>query len=708
MWIKLISPRVKMRPKADTKLCMPYLLFTVFQLLLAQLMPWPAFAEPTAGGSIHGSVNDGTPDYSEWRFKRLERVTASYHSGNDGDGREGEKDIWAALLPLIETRKPLPNVTVILRTNSTVPGTHDLLLKTVTDSQGKFIFPGVPRGEYNVIAEVRQRWWAHTVQIQKQIEHYHSYATVDLIYYSNATSVRGRITDSAGRPIASAQVTATDYKYKQKTSQEGAVHSHIVSTLSARDGSYVLTGLMPGNAYSGPATYDFRAEKEGYVTAEMSLPVITEDVFSAHTRLMRLLLKSSGRDGEARLADWERETRPQPSRKNNTITGINLILGTPSVLAGRVADPQARPQSGCEVWLDPVKNRSIPLVQDVRGPKRAYTDGQGAFECRGVPAGRYTFRVGKDNRWVNAGPTNFMIGEGLVVTGITLNIDLQPLSQIKVRVRTQNTELPLTNFAASVWVVSNPKEYSSTRGDVKLKSFGPGTFSVEKISPGKAELEITAPGYVTEHLYINVPPGETVPLYVQMMRSGTANIHIIRDNVPLEPSENLQAFSVESGAVTYGRNGPKKGGGFEIQGLKPGPYIIRAHVFDGYKCIRYETAPSAIEADKTSNVTLDFSGSNTLAISLSMPPDLRAQIWLETADAPPNQPFEKNLNMCAYLWPERTGKYEVKHLRPGTYRVCAKLIDPTKGKVAMPELPSPQNQTITVEAGKTLAVGFHF
>jgi len=681
---------------------------TVFWLISISLLSTTQAAIGYAGGEcIQGTVSDDTPDYSGSRFEDLERAMATFDPNMEADNGNIQMAAVKSLMAFVDIpHKPLPNVTVTLSAVPTFPGVNELHLITITDSLGKFCFSNVPQGIYCIEAKVRRGFLTPPLEIRKQVEHYNYYDRVDFVYYSRPATVKGSITDTSGRPLASVKLTATHQNYNREGIEQFS--HHVVSTVSARDGSYELQGLMPGNAYTGPEDYDIRAERENYVTAKKRVPVATEEVFAAMTRLWRILLRNSDQDGKARLAEMELKQAPQFSRNGTMITGIDLVLGAPSVLTGWVAGPQNNPQPGCDVSLVRIRDLGVPQVQDVIIPKPVATHAQGSFEFRGVPAGRYTFHIGKDNRWVNAGPTNFIIGEGQVITGLSLNIDFQPLSQIKANVRAQNTGMPVTNFVASVWGVINPKEYSSTRGEMKLKPFGPGTFSIEKISPGKADLEITAPGYVTEHLYVNVPPGETVPLNVQMIRAGTANIHIVRDGAPLEPSENLQAFSVESGAVTYGRNGPKEGGGYEIQGLKPGPYIIRAHVFDGKKCVRYETTPAAIEADKTNSVTLDFSGSNTLAISLSMPIDLRAQIWIEVANAPADQPFEKNLDMCAYLWPDRPGKYEFKHLRPGTYRVCAKLIDPAKGKAAKRQLPPPQNQTIAVEAGKTLAVEFHF
>jgi protocatechuate 3,4-dioxygenase beta subunit len=654
------------------------------------------------GESIHGRVSDGTPDYSEFRFQRLERVMASFNPEKSRDDQENQA-VMEALMPFIETRTPIANVTVILRHKTTVAGGREFLVKSVTDSQGKFTFSDTPRGEYSVTAELKRRWWTRPVQIRKEVEHYHSSDFVELVYYSAAAIVKGKITDTVGRPIASAKVTATDYSHNQETSQEDAVHSHVVSTRSASDGSYELAGLIPGNAYSGPATYDIHAEKEGFVTTKMRVPVATECVYSAHTRLIQLLLESQGRTGKARLEEWKRETHLQPSRKGNTQCGINLSLGTPSVLSGRVSDPQNRPMSGCEVWLAPVKDRWRPLVQDAPDPKRICTDEGGAFECRGIPAGQYKIHVGKDDRWIIAGSTNFIVGEDQVVTGMNLQIDFHPLGRIEATVRKRDGGGPIPNFAATVRQVVSPNEYYSTTGTVKLNSAGRGTFSVENISPGKAELEITAPGFAPEHLTIDIPSGQTAPLHIQMTRSGTAAARVIRDNAPLQHSENLQAFSEETNTVTYGRNGRP-----EIPELKPGGYIIRAHVFEGDKCIRYETAPILIEADKTNNVTLDFSGNNTLAFSLAMPSDLSAQIWVESSGAPMNQPFEKNLGIVADLWLDWPGIYEVKHLRPGTYRVYAQLIDPEKGNAANTKLLPKQVQTVTLKEGKAVAVDFRF
>jgi protocatechuate 3,4-dioxygenase beta subunit len=664
-------------------------------------------ASPSSGSDIRGTVRDCTPEYSEARFAHFERVVKETLAREGAEEAGRDDDLSKTLMELIGPRGPMSHVTVTLRSQATARGARDVVRKTATDAVGRFAFAGVPAGDYEVTAEFRRGWLAGKARIRRRIEHLgYKSSHLDFDYHPRLASVRGRITDTSGRPLPSARVTATHYAYNAEI-DESPIRSHAVSTVTARDGTFELRGLLPGQIYFRNEQYEIRVEAAGYVTAERRIPVMTEEVRTAAERLWRILMLGFGDEGEERMAEWRSQ---MPTCRGPATIGVDFVLGKPATLAGRVTDPQGQPQP-CEVHLIPARDAPAPLARDALVPKPSKTDEQDAFAFHDVPAGEYTVRVAQNNRAVDIDGMLVTLGEGQASTGLRLVLDLQPVGRLDATVLEKETGKPIANFTASVWNVRSPRECWASSGELVMNTAGPGTFSVTNMSPGDAELEIAAPGYAPEHLHVEIPSGQSTPLLVHMVRAGTAAVQVTRDGVPFPPAENLQAFSVETGAIVYGRAGPKDDGSYEIPGLKPGRYVIRAHVFEEGRTIhrtRYETAPVAITSDSTNRVTIDFSGNSALAISLAFPAGLGAQVYVESPDAPHGQPLEKNVDLRAYVWADRPGHCELKHLRPGTYRVRAQLQDRSKAKPSNAAPPPEQCQTITLQDGKTILAEFRF
>ncbi len=260
----------------------------------------------------------------------------------------------------------MPNVTVTLSTKPGTPAVRKLLLKTRTDSQGNFGFPDVPQGEYVVTAEIRRGWLAEKTEVQRLVEHYRSCETVDLVYYPNPVIVKGKITDTSGRPLASVKVTAVQCNHDIEG--DYTVNSHVVSAVSDRDGSYELQGLIPADAWEAAPLvmggtgyahnkYNIHTELEGHVPAEVKIPIVPEEVRTAALRLMRILLEQEGPEGKARLAAIK--PAALPACQGNTITGIDFVLASSSLIAGNVIDSQIKPQSKDE--LVPEQSQTVTL-----------------------------------------------------------------------------------------------------------------------------------------------------------------------------------------------------------------------------------------------------------------------------------------------------------------------------------------------------------
>lgn len=172
--------------------CLSAVWLSLCHISTAQSATVPATSVPSYGPVIRGTLLDGTQDYSERQFKQFERIVA----GTDAE-KGPDKAFTDALTQLIGPRGPMPGVTVTLRKKSTTPEAREFLLKTITDSQGKFNFSDVREGEYTVTAEIRRGWLAGRTEVQRQVKHYRSWTCVPTCLLNLPAITRSNICDRA-------------------------------------------------------------------------------------------------------------------------------------------------------------------------------------------------------------------------------------------------------------------------------------------------------------------------------------------------------------------------------------------------------------------------------------------------------------------------------------------------------------------------------
>ena len=268
---------------------------------------------------IFGAVVDITPDTSDEMLTELASV------GVDSE----EKYVQALQKIFIE--QPVPNAIVTLRGKS-------VTRETVGDPEGNFKFPNVLGGDYELFAEKPGR---SSMIGGKRIATARSHILLDrpipgvrLELRTDYVTIKGRITDMRGWPIAGAKVIGMEVV----DAHTGSSPAPISSTISKADGSYELRELKPSDIYKiavslaggslgDIAQIDVRAQADGFLQDMENVPrvpLVTMDILGPARRLLKAMSETIQRATNTELR--EKEGVSLPSSQGNTITGIDIVL----------------------------------------------------------------------------------------------------------------------------------------------------------------------------------------------------------------------------------------------------------------------------------------------------------------------------------------------------------------------------------------------
>lgn len=285
--------------------------------------------ENTGHIKIQGTVVDITPDISQESLAKLDKA---------GE-RNSEKEFIQILKGMYEAPSPVPNAFVTATGDSVTK-------KANTDSEGKFKFTGLPDGAYELSAEVSpeasemgEKRMTTTKPKVVTLFGTNPAATVMLSVRGDLVTVRGRITDVQGRPIAGAKVRGEPYPMPE--SAEATPPTRFA--VSGSDGSYELSGFVPNDiskigGYLGggdptefgqnPFYVKVHVEADGYVQDKTSVPrvpLVTEELLEPARRLLKILSKLQTRsDGSSKF--HEKKDILLPSSHGNVITHIDIVL----------------------------------------------------------------------------------------------------------------------------------------------------------------------------------------------------------------------------------------------------------------------------------------------------------------------------------------------------------------------------------------------
>lgn len=281
---------------------------------------------------INGTILYACPDSDlEESFSMLEAA---------GSMEELER-VFRDARPGSPARLPAAGVVVTLQAGS-------FTREAVTDAEGRFQFVE-PRGEYELYVE-EPTWSSRTgrqrMAIASQRIKLDKNRPVTLELRADLASVRGRVTDSRGQPIAGAKVTTIfdNVGVHSDEVRRWLAETKTRSAVSDADGFYELRGLVPTDFWE-TAGYlvmanagqlqkvDIRVQADGFVQSKENrprVPLVTEEGLYWGRRFLRVLqrfeedLREEGCLREIELR--EKEDLSLPSIEGNTITGIDVVL----------------------------------------------------------------------------------------------------------------------------------------------------------------------------------------------------------------------------------------------------------------------------------------------------------------------------------------------------------------------------------------------
>jgi hypothetical protein len=286
------------------------------------------------------------------RCNVMGRVLAASESGESGDAAAGEAtfDFRNPVFVTIKSAAPPAPVTPPI---PSAQGTAAPFARaTQTDLQGRFAVPGVPPGEYRLVARTpfsqRESESPLTVAADCTLTPAPLTVTVPVL----AGTIEGTVVDTDNRPVEGARVTVTE--------RSAEVSYPLVSTTD-RDGHFVQRGL-------GPGTFRIRAEADGFAASEISgvrlgsAPVLLV-VAPAREGTVRVRSKATGQpvagaDVRAFLqptAATEGKARPSPPPTGATTgpDGIATLKGlAPGTFALRVSAAGFLPRLNARLVID--------------------------------------------------------------------------------------------------------------------------------------------------------------------------------------------------------------------------------------------------------------------------------------------------------------------------------------------------------------------
>ncbi len=428
-----------------------------------------------------------------------------------------------------------------------------------TDTRGRYELPRVPAGEYEVQlaggrvpATVRRSPGGAPVnkpRVQPALAYHEKKpgkatiappgpVTHDIIL--GHVAIEGTVRDGAtGRPIAGATVQAQ------------SPHFAIVKT-DAR-GRFTLASLPPGK-------YRFLLEKDGYVLrfvrdVEIGAPAagpLRRD-FSLHpAATLHLMLRDKdghpvrgehwitfsvgGKDSQA--GDKKREwTSNLTADADGRIVSKTAPLGTITLSisgggwTGGPVTVDAKPGTNTvpivlermkgkdalslrgivrnETTRAPVKGARVRLSADMM--RDAYTDAEGGYEFKGVPAGRYRLSTEKDG-YANLSGISVRIEDGQAATR---DLKLTPAATLHIRV-TDEHDRPVSG---KLLLAYTRKDEGLGRG-IKIETDADGRATCRRLAPGK-------------YSYFTIVAGERKSGYVPFeLRLGDNTL-----NIRLKPPE---------------------------------------------------------------------------------------------------------------------------------------------------------------------------
>ncbi|MEN6627500.1 MAG: carboxypeptidase regulatory-like domain-containing protein [Candidatus Sumerlaeia bacterium] len=711
-------------------------------LILVFLSAASAFADnrvPDRAGrfEIIGTVLNTTPNYSEQAWAPLDRALEQYPEALKRSRREAEELIEKAstadnVVGRIN-RIPVAGVVVTLRLGA-------LTTQTLTDSEGRFYFSGLPQGNYELEARMTLApplgQGPKRMLIQKkdlQIDQYGrisypnnpiQWGTPDFEFRADTVTVRGRILNGNGQPIAGAKVTGKQiHPYNPELGQPPEEYvAPNDQAVSAEDGSYMLQGFKPAGirnvmAYLGGISSDTldRIEIHAEVGGKpevLSVPLVTEDLIAPARRHGKLINKYSSLAEPSRKERWrEKEGVFLPASLGNVITVVDMRLSFEKAgkLSGQVVDDA----SG-----SPVRDFTI---------QASYK-----FSDHYLPVQRQA-SIDKSNPgvfWVSdLFPATWSLdvsAPGYLPQETKVEIQSEKTSQAAFRlerpgkisglVLDTGSGAPVSQFTVKVIDIDATGDSRQDPGRVALDESKKGVFTIEGICPSTVTLMIESSGYAREKALVQVGNGEKIEKTFQLDKESSLHGEITMNGKPKDGQVGVHHTGQEMEEWGYLRS---KDGRYECKYLKEGEYTVGVSFHnEGAHATTWLMHRKKIHIGNGQESRLDFHLQGTAGIRgvFNGPPALADKLnyqfgefysYLLVLDngLDPSLPEGERTRANAYKMERYEGAYAISNLPAGSYTVIGMIKRTADGKT-IPEMQ--QEKTVVLKEGEVAAVNFTF
>lgn len=572
-----------------------------------------------------------------------------------------------------------------------------------SDARGRFRLGGLVAREYHVVAARRDYMSSAMPNVLAKT----SAPAPAAFALRRASTLTGHVQDGEGHPVAGARVSFVPGRGRREI--ETAWERRRAVTTTGANGTFRLRGMPPGPAVSIEAT------KQGFVPARRDGIAASGGNPGTITLVLRRGLRARGRvvdeagqpvagaqvrltkseryeggafasstwdsrrpdsttDAEGRFAAEALEegeytgrfTRegfasrrlPLEVRSDGASDWPPVVLRASAPIAGVVRDGKGKPIAGAEVMS--VESRGSASNSSV-------TDADGRFRHDGYSEGAaVTFFISAD------GFARAQRGATAPTAGLT--IMLSATGAIRGRVEDAETHSPIEAFSAE-WYTPGPLSAGS-QGDFRTPD---GTFELDDVAPGKAEIVVSAPGYLETRLSgIEVGEGGIAEGVVLSLKKGTT----VTGRV-LDPSR----AGVPNATVTWREEGTEDERGIFSGAGSAAAMIPNATTTDADGRFRYEGVPSgrlmfsAAHPDYLEGSrTLDTASDAALDIPLSAGGTIAGQVVGRDRRAPVEgavvslqlQGVSRSVWMGDEARSDPSGRFQFAHLREGRYRLAAR------------------------------------
>ncbi len=554
-----------------------------------------------------------------------------------------------------ETGTPLPGARVLLWSNESVPGVHMLagyrnnpysmraLGEKRTEPDGTFSLPGVPAGGVSPVglawADFDHPWlgfllaWAEGyARNSERVTVPGDGAVVDYeIRLRPAGSIRGRVVDGAGHPVAGAGIWAGDEAHPDEAWTPPPAFGRLPgpSAVTGADGTYLVEAAGASRTVPGGSTVTARAkdaipEDPGKsVTVEVHPSAVAEapDIVLAPTTPSVIVEVRDGRgepvfgapvappagawsparavtdrEGRCRVAFGPKDPAlgkgavrflvlakgfapalsdaVVPSLDEPPVVRVSLLPG--HCVAGHIRHASGVPAGGVPVI---VSDGRIPIERVGRpGPWQeglvAYggsTAGQdGSFLVVDLPEGPYSVTA----------DTSYPAPQGVDRPWVHAAVPDVPTDARDVELafpappeipRGARVEATVVDAATNRPILACYLEMSCARGSAWSHKIAPGRFSFDEVLPGTWSLRARAEGYILLTLpgVLVTAEGPANPLEVRLERGARARGRVrTAEGTPLRRARIFLEGRGSGAGSASGEIG--EDGGFEVLGLKAG------------------------------------------------------------------------------------------------------------------------------------------